>query len=663
MADMLVTDNHLGHAIWIASAIWALVILSAIWARLAGSRALRWRQARVDRITPSRYSPLIGLLPILVVAVIIAGLSLRGTLNAVERPVREQLWRVRPPQAPRLLPEVAIIDYRCRRMPLSIGLWFGQRAQDAGARALLLAPPSDDSPSVSRLPLCTQPPDEEPNAGAAHDARQRMLSGEFPVFLLGPASTRWTETEPGAPSRLRTGNLVGHYGSGRYQLVNAATSSDGKAELSVAVLMAAEFGGVPLTEVRSDGPGDLTLAGRRIPLLSDGSLIVAETPSPLAAAELKVRDPYVFQQHALGSEYLKHDTTWEQFCRDRLVLMGVYAREDEQASRLALAYGAANTVLAHFRRAGGERIPHAFLPQPVGPVYTAALVLLAALLGGAIGLSYRPLQTVLLVLGCVVGILATTSAIYLGLELILPAGRMAAALIAAGAIAAQLSWSLVEARRDQVEATLGRYISPAVADEVLRQGTPSLGGDRRRVTVLFADVRAFGLIAERLDPEELVALLNAYFLPVIDAVFEYGGTLDKFTGDGIMAVWGAPIERADDVRHAVAAAMEIRTRTRALTDERAAAGLETASIAMGISTGDAVAGNIGDRRRLEYTVIGDAVNVAARLQSMASRSSSDVIIGENTVQELQDAFAVEPLGEVTVKHRSEPVRAYALSDG
>jgi len=644
----------------IALAAWVILLAGAVWTVAGETGARTRRRPRTLRLSPQRFGPGTTLLCSLAIALLAGGLTASGRLDALERPVRVVVARLRPPTVPRVLPEASIIDFRCRDMPRELGLWFANAARRAGALAVLLAPPSEEVDPVFGLPPCPHPPAGAPDLPRADAAVRDLIAGGYPALVAFTGEDR-----PAAASALgqqspAMGHIMLQDSASRYRLLRTTVKSGGNQEFSAAVFLAAMLTRTPLQEVRSRGADDLWLGKTRVPLLPDGALLVGATPGPLGPYELKVRDPYGFQQHALHTPRISLDSTWDEFCGGRLVLLGVHGCEEDQVSRLAVAYWAANTIVAHLLVKQGHPVQGMHLPHPAGRPTEAALVVLATLLAGAAGAVLRPLRAAAVLAGLVTALGVTTFWGALSLQLILPLGQMLAAIVLCGIATVELSWTFVEARRAQVETSLGRYVSPQVADEVLRNGAPSIGSQRRYVTVMFADIRAFGRIAETETPAALVALVNAYFAVVIDVVFEHGGTLDKFIGDSVMAVWGAPIEHRDDALRAVRAAIDIRLRTAALSEERESMGLQTISLAMGIATGDVVAGNIGAERRMEYTVIGDTVNVAARLQQLASESDADILIEEATMIRVARGVRTEPVGEVTVKHRAQPVVVYSV---
>lgn len=217
------------------------------------------------------------------------------------------------------------------------------------------------------------------------------------------------------------------------------------------------------------------------------------------------------------------------------------------------------------------------------------------------------------------------------------------------------------AERDRVRDLLDKNVSPEVAARLLRDGH-ALGGEEREVTVLFCDLRGFTTLSEGLAPPELVTLLNRYLDRMSAAVEEAGGIIDKYIGDEIMALFGAPVAAADSADRAVRAALAMRAALAGLNRELAAEGRPPLGFGVGINTARVVAGNIGSHRRLNYSVIGDGVNLAARLQTLTRREdyAADVILSESTRAALVSEFPLRDLGEVVVKGKTRAVRIHAL---
>jgi adenylate cyclase len=213
------------------------------------------------------------------------------------------------------------------------------------------------------------------------------------------------------------------------------------------------------------------------------------------------------------------------------------------------------------------------------------------------------------------------------------------------------------AEREKIQKIFEHYMPPQVFQELLRQGPESTGisGDRRELTVMFADIRGFTGISERLQPEQVVELLNGYLATATDVVFEHQGTIDKFIGDAIMALFGAPVPIENHALETVRAAMAMQRR---FAETPARQG-QRASFGIGINTGLGVVGTIGAPQLMSYTVIGDVVNVAARLQAEAR--AGEVLITEDTFRQVTDHVETEELGSIYVKGRLAPVTMYKVT--
>jgi adenylate cyclase len=241
----------------------------------------------------------------------------------------------------------------------------------------------------------------------------------------------------------------------------------------------------------------------------------------------------------------------------------------------------------------------------------------------------------------------------------LVAPLMAVALTFVG----QLAWQyFVEGReKRQVKRLFSRYVPKDVYEQLIANPErAALGGRRRTMTVLFSDVRGFTAMSEKATPEEVVGQLNEYFSRMVQVLFEHRGTLDKFVGDMVMGLFGAPLDDPEHAEHAVQAALAMTAALNALNQTWSAAGRPVLDIGIGISTGDMVAGNIGSDTIMSYTVIGDTVNLGARLESLNKDYGSRIIISEATRLALKGQYDVRPLGEVVVKGKSRPVAIYEV---
>jgi adenylate cyclase len=214
----------------------------------------------------------------------------------------------------------------------------------------------------------------------------------------------------------------------------------------------------------------------------------------------------------------------------------------------------------------------------------------------------------------------------------------------------------------QVRGRLERYHSPAVIESIVqREGAADAGGGVKaaEVTVLFADLAGFTALSERLSPEEVSSILEGYFTHAVEAIFEEGGTLDKFIGDCVMAFFGAPVAQADHAQRAVRAALKILEEQDKWNADRKEAGEPTLSMRIAINSGPVVVGDVGSNRRVDYTVLGNTVNVAARLEGYVG-DADEITIGGETRRLLGEAFAVEPLGEFQLKGLQKKIEAFRV---
>jgi adenylate cyclase len=213
--------------------------------------------------------------------------------------------------------------------------------------------------------------------------------------------------------------------------------------------------------------------------------------------------------------------------------------------------------------------------------------------------------------------------------------------------------------RDKLRTTFGKYMTASVMEHLMA-GKVALGGESLEVTILFTDIRSFTTLSEKMDPQQLVGLLNEYFTEMVGIVMEMDGVVDKYIGDAIMAVFGAPVPKPEDPVNAVRAAVHMRRALQHLNNRLAERGIPALRTGIGIHTGPVVAGNIGSERRMEYTVIGDAVNLASRLESNTKDLGCNVLISEDTYEKVKHVVQARQVKEITVKGRKQPVMTYEV---
>ncbi len=218
------------------------------------------------------------------------------------------------------------------------------------------------------------------------------------------------------------------------------------------------------------------------------------------------------------------------------------------------------------------------------------------------------------------------------------------------------------AERERLKDAFGRFTNKEIAEKAMRNEL-SLGGENKNVTVFFSDIRSFTAMSEKLTPEQVVEFLNEYMTRMVKCVDATGGVVDKFIGDAIMAVWGAPVSAGspkEDALNGIKASLLMRKELYELNKERVAKGLIPVHIGCGLNSGDVIAGQIGSEKRMEYTVIGDTVNTASRTEALNKPFHTDVLITENTWQLVKDEILVEEMPGVKVKGKTDKLRMFAV---
>jgi adenylate cyclase len=221
----------------------------------------------------------------------------------------------------------------------------------------------------------------------------------------------------------------------------------------------------------------------------------------------------------------------------------------------------------------------------------------------------------------------------------------------------------------RLKSTMYRYMTQELAEQLLAGGDAKMGGDRKEVSVLFSDIRSYTTITESLTAEDVVMMLNEYFETMVEAVFNYKGTLDKYIGDAIMAVFGSPLPIPDHAWMAVQTAIDMRHRLKEFNIKRLEKlkpqnqkeiDMATIKIGIGINSDTVISGNIGSTRRMEFTAIGDGVNLGSRLEGASKQYGTDAIISETTYNLCSDRLWVRELDRIQVKGKNQPVSVYEL---
>jgi adenylate cyclase len=245
----------------------------------------------------------------------------------------------------------------------------------------------------------------------------------------------------------------------------------------------------------------------------------------------------------------------------------------------------------------------------------------------------------------------------------LPAVSTAAALITLYFSMALISYVGERRRGKQIKGAFSKYVSPDVVEQMIAHPERlRLGGERRELTLLFSDLAGFTSISEKLPPEGVAKLINAYLTEMTRVVMSEGGTVDKFIGDAVMAFWGAPLDDAEHALHAVRAAIAMQVAMDGLQPFYQEMGVSNVGLRIGVHSGPAIVGNMGSEDRFDYTALGDTVNLAARLEGINKMYGTRILLSEASANPLDGRIALRPVDRVRVKGKNEPVRVFTPCD-
>mgnify|MGYP006156423313 FL=1 len=356
------------------------------------------------------------------------------------------------------------------------------------------------------------------------------------------------------------------------------------------------------------------------------------------------------------------------FFKNKIVLVGRSARTATELSR-----SQADLFNSPFGTAGGERLfPGVELQatlvdnyltggglRSVPEGWTLALValLVPLLLWGNRRL--HPAGAAALAAALVAAIAGASWWLFGRFQLWWPPLLPAAAAVAVYGAAALAGYAFVRRRARQTRAMFAQYVPPAVVSRLIAQPElMRLGGEAREVTLMFTDLANFTTLSEQLSAEQTVEVLTAYFNAMTPIVHATGGTVDKFIGDAVMAFWGAPLDDPQHAEHAVTAAIAMQQAMQVLVADLRARGLPPIHMRIGLHTGRVVVGNVGSEQRFSYTAIGDAVNLAARLEGANKAFGTGILLSAATAAQLPSSVALRALDDVVVKGKTEPVRVF-----
>jgi adenylate cyclase len=501
----------------------------------------------------------------------------------------------------------------------------------------------------------------EPSADPSQDAKLAAAMRKMPTvldFVFGTTSSGQAGTElppPDlAPAAVAEGygstDTPGGYFIGQVQVIKtgAGGTDANQRYTSLATTAVERFTGKPIGTVPTDSYGRLLFLPiqQRTKQAIIGRIGSDESNIPIAQS--------IGFATALGEPV----ADLKPLVNGKIVLIGATAQASGD-----FATTASGRIFGVYMNARyiDQLLTHTFVTVAPNWLDILLIVLLPLLLGLALA-ELRPTYGILVCLVAVVAYVEFAVAVYAYhlymIDLIHVAGAMLLATLFGG-----LYRVIKEgAQRKMVTDMFGMHVSPAVVKEILKTEDPrsslSLRGTRVRVTIFYSDIRGFTSMSETMTPEEIYAQLNEYFDAMCKLVFKYGGYVDKFIGDCIMAVFSAPFQTPQDAKNAVISAFEQQQMIAKMSQEWIAQGKHAFTVGMGVNTGDVVMGNLGASSRMNYTVIGDNVNVAARLYNVAK--GGEIVISEATYQEVKDVVEVVEMEPVMVKGKTVPIRIYNI---
>ncbi len=494
------------------------------------------------------------------------------------------------------------------------------------------------------------------NAGGA----QRLAFGTLATPRKGAGLVRYEASPPFSPA-LR--GLLG--------FSNAPVGADGMIRRMAPVLPAADGGFLPsfalvvLAAYAGGSAEQLSAALRsepsssiRLPILdSKRGIITGHAVSVAALAENQWRIDFAGPPGAftafpssplvqLGRSGVNPDP--DNPFKGKIVLVGATFQESRDFYPTPLGLMAGVEIQANMVHTLLSR--RALLPPPL--LLNLSLLIGACLWVSLLSLWLRPVWVVLLSLALVAGLIAVSYEAYTRggywLDFVAPIVGMMI----------YLRGSRVLARR-RLRAAFGQYVTQEVMNRVLREGT-SLGGEVRTLSVLMSDLRGFTTLSERLAPARISEIMNEYFTAMVEVITSRRGLVSDFIGDGILAIYGAPVDDADHAWHAVATALEMQAALERLNQKWEARGQVGLSMGVAVHTGEVFAGNVGSPRRKKYTVLGDTVNTAARIEGLNRDLSTKILISGEAFAAVKDRVVVQDRGAVTVKGRAQPVEVFEL---
>ena len=307
---------------------------------------------------------------------------------------------------------------------------------------------------------------------------------------------------------------------------------------------------------------------------------------------------------------------------------------------------------------GAEQLLSDDLTKRADSLFVGATSAATAVIGTVVGFSVLPVLAFTLLFGFALSLWGL-AILLLGSGLWLPTGWPITGVIFAGIFAYIIRFLLEERRRRRIQRAFGYYLAPSMVDQLIDSDAKiKLGGEKREITVMFADLSGFTALSTKLEPERLVTITNKYLGIITEEIENYGGYVDKYIGDSVMAVWGAPVVNDDHAERAVEAGRALLRRIDMHNSNSAETIIERLEVKVSINTGEAIVGNVGSETRLNYTVIGETVNIAARLENLPNIYGVGLIISDRTARKLTANVRLREIDEVRLKGLKEKIKIF-----
>ncbi len=429
-------------------------------------------------------------------------------------------------------------------------------------------------------------------------------------------------------------------------------------------------------------PLDKDLVVRRLPQAKKDNRLFAEQIAILYAPNIPITpdNAYISYQWPPGSfdrisyyqalepdRYLPKD-----FLKDKIVIIGKATTASTEPDKAQVDYFATPFLTSTNSGLMSGMEIHAYIASnflnnnfvtPLNSLWKIILFMTVGIIGSLLNLRWRPFLSGALTVLASLGYLALAYIVFEKYLIWLPTLTVAAPIGLPYAVFTINAYLVSEKKKMEIKRAFSHYLSPSVLETVLSQPDRlKLGGEKVEATILFSDLVGFTTLSERLAPETIAHIINRHMTVMTRIIVHYKGTIDKFIGDAVMAFWGAPIPDDEHALNACRAAIEMQRQLRLLNEEFKAEGLPEIAMRIGINTGNVIAGNMGSDELFDYTVLGDAVNLASRLEGANKTFGTSILISGYTLDKAGDKIKTRPLGYITVRGKEEEVEVFELLD-